>query len=536
MHDDELFIPGSVDEQIDLLVSPAGIHERDARLLERLQAIYAEDQESTARVWERLVRQVSLDANEQQPTAPLPAASPRERMPSMPQMPPFTEAYTQERPAVMDTRDQSRARGPWRRITALAAVLIALLLVGSLLWVLRAGSGAQIAHNTASTAEIYVNGPSGLSKFDSQTHQLLWHAPASEMPENIAGNWWPPLVIGQTVIVYYASGHLVAFNAQTGAERWSHVFSQDFQDAPFQDSGLLYVQILNNAGNPGLLYQIDPASGTIKDTYDQLQGELWSIAVSNGVLYYIGGNGANEGANNRLYAVRLPENTLLWQRLVAPSSQYFALHLSVSGGLVYVGVTPTNGENTGAVAAFNARTGQSVWQTPAITGAGTSWQTVGSTVLLDENSVNQNTYTIKAYNVYARKLVWQKTLPFSTSSTVTFITDAQDLYIGASDVSGQYYQITALDATTGRTLWQKQVDDPVSQNMPQDGLEVQNGVVYYVQVNAQMLESTVGRTTIQRQGNFQDHLLALQATDGSPLWTWDITSAEGAGSAVTLAN
>jgi hypothetical protein len=70
MNDDEPFTPESVDEQADQLSSPAQDESSllNARVVQRLHALYEEDQRSTARVWERLARQVEVYGGDAQQT------------------------------------------------------------------------------------------------------------------------------------------------------------------------------------------------------------------------------------------------------------------------------------------------------------------------------------------------------------------------------------------------------------------------------------------------------------------------------------
>jgi len=71
MNEDEPFTPEHVDEQVEQLSSPAQDEAAllNARVVQRLHALYEEDQRSTARVWERLARQVAVyDSDPQQTT------------------------------------------------------------------------------------------------------------------------------------------------------------------------------------------------------------------------------------------------------------------------------------------------------------------------------------------------------------------------------------------------------------------------------------------------------------------------------------
>lgn len=60
-HHDDAFTPDTVDERVDQLASlaPQASSPPSAQVVQRLHALYEEDQSSTARVWERLAQRVN---------------------------------------------------------------------------------------------------------------------------------------------------------------------------------------------------------------------------------------------------------------------------------------------------------------------------------------------------------------------------------------------------------------------------------------------------------------------------------------------
>lgn len=176
MNDDEPFTPERVDEQVDQLSSPVQDASAllNARVVQRLHALYEEDQRSTARVWERLARQVAVyDSETQQTTAydhDARHAAPVHRLPQ------------EETQSVQWRRHPSKPRTiSW--LAPIAAVLCTTLLVSGLLWALQSLHSSQTSIPTNPSAGIYLNETDGIAKLDSQTHQVIWHTPITGRSE-----------------------------------------------------------------------------------------------------------------------------------------------------------------------------------------------------------------------------------------------------------------------------------------------------------------------------------------------------------------
>lgn len=435
-----------------------------------------------------------------------------------------------------------RTRKMAQRLTIIAASLVALLLVSSLLWVfhgiqgLQAGQGQFTATPTIveDTSGIYVLGPGGLSKFDSQTHELVWNVPASDVQEDINNAWETPLVIGNTIIVY-AGSDVLAFNAHTGVATWSHSFSNG-QVTPFLDNGQLYVQTSNRTGAFIMITEVDPVTGVFKDTYQPAQQGAQQAKVDNNILYYLGSDGTGINRNTFLYAVQLPTNVPLWHQLVSHVVFILPRHFFVVNGIASVQMA--NG-STGQqyFSTFDAQNGKPLGQTPMFSMNSTPWavvpigfQVVGTTLLAEAPSSIQDEYTIRAYDFSTRRFTWQKTLQVSQSGQADFATDAYTLYLKTENPADRQIsdQLTAFSVKTGTILWHKQLgfSQPAADMSYSETLEAQAGVFYLIRV-------TAGPAQAGAKAYYsQENISAFRADSGSPLWMWQSPPGAPAGWAV----
>jgi hypothetical protein len=173
MNKNEPFTPESIDEQIDQFSTADGNNQPGARVVQSLQTLYAEQQRLAERVWERLAQQVNaLNAD----IHAIDAFSdvPGERIDPLSRIPhvlPNSEQPT----ASFPKRDQSpehrrsRPRKMGKRLTTIAASLVALLLISSLFWMFHGRQGTQAGQGVF-TATPSTPVPQSVR---DQAHQLL---------------------------------------------------------------------------------------------------------------------------------------------------------------------------------------------------------------------------------------------------------------------------------------------------------------------------------------------------------------------------
>jgi outer membrane protein assembly factor BamB len=450
MNDDELFTPESVDEQVDHLSSPAQDQPwlLNARVVQRLHALYEGDQRSTARVWERLVQQVDVYGSDARQTT----GSDHDARHTEP-----LDGLPQEEMQHVPTREHLSKPRTISWPATIATVLCTALLVGSLLWVLQSLHSSQTNRAQTSSAGMYINETDGLSKLDSQTHQVIWHTPIPQKSPN--GILWPaPTVIGTTVYTS-AFGPLLAFNAQTGAFLWSRSFNGAIIEAPTLADGQLSVITRSSAF---VFYALNPTSGAIISTVTLSMIPLaWatgpqSPVVWDQVLYYTD--------PTRLYAVQLPSAKPLWQRQVVPPPtsappappSLLVGPISVSNGVVYVTT------RAHYVFAFDARDGQPIWHSPDLGDTFLFLAFTNTMIYVVSQSLD-----IHAFDVHTHRLVWQKSLVIEGMDVLRGDDDiavaSNTLYVeihsyphSSNPQQEQRLTVIALNASNGQVRWQQQ--------------------------------------------------------------------------------
>lgn len=469
MNHDEAFPPDTIDEQVDQFASVSS-HESaspEIKVIQRLAAFYEADQRSTERVWKRLEPHLAADDAAAQPVSRPMATlhgSPKKR-----------------RPSLQPSLRSAQWTGSFR-FAQVAAVMFAVLLVGSLLLVFhmtqasrtatRPNRTTQTAGQPASPPGIYLSRSDGMYRLNIQTRKVIWHA-------HVAGQslFGDPVVIGDTVYIIM-DGPVSALDAQTGVLRWSHNFNGRVTDL-YVDDGLLYFNTLFPSSNA--LYAVNPANGTITATYMLKQEEWTRPVVVDDVLYYTAVSAGSR--NSTLHAIQLPGEKLGWQQQLSNHVLFIAPKgIIVQNGIVYVQVTQESPSNNGLIDAFDAHTGSKLWQSPAIAG-GLRIVTVTNEMIYAASFGAE----LLAFNIHTHALVWQKAF-----NTYDIRAASGMLYIEYGRGSGQ---LAALNATTGKLLWQQSKSTGL--------VGIFNGIVY-------------GESW--PNGGKNGTIYAFSASNGSQLW------------------
>ena len=472
MNHDEAFPPDTIDEQVDQFASVSS-HESASpgiKVIQRLAAFYEADQHSTERVWKRLEPHLAADDAAAQPVS-RPMAT-------------LHGSHKKRRPSLQPTLRSAQWTGSFR-FAQVAAVVFAVLLVGSLLLVFhmaqasrtatRPNQTTQTAGQPASPPGIYISRSDGVYRLNIQTRKVIWHTHVA-VQSLFAGD---PVVIGDTVYII-TDGPVSALDAQTGALRWSHNFHGRVTD-PYVDDGLLYFSTLFPLSNA--LYAVNPANGTITATYTPKQGEWNRPVVVDDVLYYTAVSAGSR--NSTLYAVQLPGEKLVWQQQLSNHVPFIApMGIIVQNGIVYVQVIQESPSNNGLIDAFDAHTGSKLWQSPAIAG-GLRIVTVTNEMIYAASFGGE----LLAFNIHTHALVWQKSF-----NTYDIRAASGMLYIEYGRGSGQ---LAALNATTGKLLWQQSKSNGLGL------LGIFNGVVYGESWPNDGIDGTI---------------YAFSASNGSQLW------------------
>ena len=484
MHYDEAFPPDTIDEQVDKFtsVSSHASAPPEIKVIQRLAAFYEAEQHSTEQVWKRLEPYLAEEDAAAQPVSRAMAI--------------VHGSHKKMRPSMQPTLRSAQWTTASSLFAQVAAVVFAVVLVGSLLLVFhmaqasrtgaRPNQTTQIAGQQVSPPGIYISRSDGVYRLNIQTRKVIWHTHVAGQ-SLFAGD---PVVIGNTVYIM-TDGPVSALDAQTGALRWSHDFQGRVTD-PSMDHGLLYFSTSFSTLPPlsSALYAVNPDNGTITATYTPGQGQKsWgSLIVVDSVLYYAAGSPPSPPSST-LYAVQLPGEKPLWQQQFSNSS-IGPGGIPVQNGIVYVPVTlfaPGKPSQTDFIDAFDAQTGHKLWQSPALSSS------VRMVAITNEMIYVALVGDLLAFDAHTHALVWH--LPLDTFGIQVA---SGRLYIAYGTPQSPITQLAALNATTGKVLWQRSKSNGLSL----DG--ILNGIVYGDSWPNDGKDGTI---------------YAFSASNGSQLWT-----------------
>jgi outer membrane protein assembly factor BamB len=287
------------------------------------------------------------------------------------------------------------------------------------LWRFQA-NGACFTSPAAAGGAVYAACNDGvLYALYAATGTTRWQYSASRA---LAGD---PTVAGDLVYVVDSEGTLIAVDIATGHERW-HYDDLPTRGSPAVEDGLLAI------GTPdGSLLGIDAATGeerwrvngTTLNNYPQDDP-----AIANGIVYMADENG--------LTAV----DALTGQKRWFGATGYGSTGTSVvAGGIAYVGAGPGSTSFASSLYAFNAQTGERLWQrgekifTPAVSnGVGYAGSDAGIVYAFD-TATGKDRWQVQVGGVVQPPVV---------AAGIVYVPSDGD------------HAIHALDATTGAELWQ----------------------------------------------------------------------------------
>lgn len=264
---------------------------------------------------------------------------------------------------------------------------------------------------------------------------------------------------------------VLAFNALTGAQVWTHPTSGRIESGLAVGNGKVYA-----GDRSGWLYALDSQTGVERWRYQASTGSLGiensSPTLKDGAVFV--------GAPGHTYGINAETGAVIWSSYIMGS---FRTSPAVDGSTVYIG------ENTLGILAFDAATGALKWRVD-IDGYPTSPTVVGGTVY-----VGVLFGKLYALDAQTGTVLWS----FQAQSPGTGIGSDPAVANGliyTTDASAA--RVYAIDAQTGALRWIHYAGtrDFI---LYRSTLVVANGVVY---VDA------------------QSELLALDATTGSLLWSY----------------
>ncbi len=191
-----------------------------------------------------------------------------------------------------------------------------------------------------------------------------------------------PSVSGNLLVVGTQDGHVYAYDASSGKERWRATVDNEVISPPAIDAGTVYVRT-----NSGYVYAFDADTGKRKWVNDQASIPLLSLR-GNGALLATHGIVVFGSDDGHLVSLRADSGSIQWKLPVAKGLGRTDIQklndadgtLQLDGSTVYV--TAYHGE----LAAVDAPRGQALWSRPFSSYVGMG---VASNELIgvDDNSV-----------------------------------------------------------------------------------------------------------------------------------------------------
>ncbi|QBD81540.1 hypothetical protein EPA93_38460 [Ktedonosporobacter rubrisoli] len=483
---DDRFTPEGVDEQVDLLAQQnAQVYESltpATRLVRDLQTIYAEDERLLERVGERLAAHLTSASVTGAEKSPLDFQSLRQDK--------GRRWHFQSTP--LANKQGVRLPG------LLAAVLVAALVVGSVLWMFSsvhrqsAGMPATDAGHPAitkgpakgpSSLDLYAAGGDGVYRLDAKTGKVIWHyvikddsnANSAVRLANIVES---SVVSGKFVYAVSSKGKLYALNAANGSFLWAHAFDVTIESISLLD-GRLYVPVMASNSKLFATYVLNAADGSVLHKYQGVRGRIFAgmiydaeqgyisafnpldgrkvwlaqldqqktyhiSGVVDGVLYATSNSiqQGDSGPANEVYALDTRTGKQLWQ---SHQINVIPLSVKVMKGVVYVGTDDSR------FCAFDARTGKQLWEAKTSGIVNVPPEIVGDTIYVAHTIIQIGRPVaggITALNAADRSVRWERKV-FDTRYNVVSL-NVQDGVIYAGGAG-----IYALRASDGTVLWKQ---------------------------------------------------------------------------------
>ncbi len=179
-----------------------------------------------------------------------------------------------------------------------------------------------------------------MTALDAQTGATIWQQ-LDLCPSNVSH---PAVADGLLYVGDLQGNKLCAFDAQTGALRWTFAASGRVDSSPAVSGGLVYFGSFTFAGEGGALYALDAQTGALRWQYVTGAVTPSSPSVAGGVVYVPSRDG--------LLALDAVTGALKWSAAVGPGSWSTS---AVAEGTVYY-------QNAvGTVNALDAATGAVRW-------------------------------------------------------------------------------------------------------------------------------------------------------------------------------
>jgi len=278
----------------------------------------------------------------------------------------------------------------------------------------------------------------------------------------MAGTFQVPVLANGALCI---AGYIYAYSLEpaTGKLRWLNEIPGAVSSAPVIADGALYVAAEHwdeQTPKNGMILALDSSTGNLRWRYD-IPGELWADPVLEGGVIYMG------SIQGQMYALDADTGNLRWSFAARDAIRRRA---TVENGTVYFGSVDRN------VYALDATTGDLLWRYQT---DGPLW--AGPVVASGLIYVGVGVRHLHALDAGAGTLRWQYESPVERLSLpvvahgVVYVSASKNFseaYQQGQNIEGilHYGYVTALDARTGRQIWEYRTAGDPSRPVLADGV------------------------------------------------------------------
>lgn len=511
MQNFEEFNSELIEEQLAQFSRATGEQPIEARMVQDLAAFYARDASMLEHVWQR------LESAQARQTAPKLLSLEERRQKKDTLMDIEKEHESLQKQTMYATK--SPKKPIFRVFTTLAAALVGVIIVGSLLFAFGAmkqqhttkTTGRKPRQNVAvqqvtplptppnvgNAAGLYVDS-NGLYRLDPVTGKQLWFYDVHALQgENIKG--------GPELTAYaFATGDGMVFvgeidsstgtysnvldglDATTGKKLWTlPLAAQSLQFA----NGTLYVDL------PGEIEAINPHTGVPIWTNGALGGLCDIAGITDQAVYCIAYAQGGASGKTQIFALRTDNGKLIWTKPI-DGLQVEGNGMTYANGALYVAGSSGTGVNlTSApnyIMAYSAVDGRFLWKSDSLSGFIRAAPTAANGLVYIGTPLNH----LYALDANTGHIKWQKQ-PGGDVSGPAYV--AGNTLIVASR-TGTGSQIIAYDATSGAFKWSQTapgLNATYDMGSSVDGntqLIVSGNTIYYLSDTLHMLDVATGNS------------------------------------------
>ncbi|QBD79606.1 hypothetical protein EPA93_27965 [Ktedonosporobacter rubrisoli] len=446
-HEQEVFLPQEIDEQIDEYLDNK--FTEDGQLDRTAQAAVhalhrhfapAEQDSALQRVWLRLEQTQMTQARQRRTLA----------------LHPKGRRYRMLQGAPSHTRFDPLAH----KLNLLAAVICVLLLTASMLVLFRLASTAHSglpgspanAGDSGGKQMMFVLGDNALYRLDMQTHKSIWQfqVPGGRIASG-------EQIIGTTCFIAGTvndQDKLYALDIASGKIRWkldlaTHLMYYNTFLVSYNDT--LYLPQVKQGSS--VVQALALANGAKKWEYT-LQGDKVNLlAAADGAVY------GENGSQGELFALRADDGHVLWQKKVPEAGGQVERGFIVNGVLA---LTITSGRIEG----YSTANGTKLWSHTldgSLTGYGTTL--VNGAIYVNTNRQPNQGNSIYAFSAKDGAQLWHYVDSSTSGSSYPTVTERGVYFYRYSDGhDGQ--TLVALDASNGKQRWTYGIHDPLTVEYP----------------------------------------------------------------------